>query len=113
MAPKFCTGYLRLSLVTCPVALQPATSESQKVRFHTLNRATGESVVSRYVDAVTGKPVNDDDEVKGYAVSDDKFVLFEDEELAAVGLEAPGRSTSTCSRPTTRSPGFITTRATS
>lgn len=88
MAPRFWTGYLRLSLVTCPVALQPATSESDKVRFHTLNRSTGERVVSRYVDAVTGKPVNDDDEVKGYAVSDDKFVLFEDEELAAVGLES-------------------------
>lgn len=86
MAPRYWTGYLRLSLVTCPVALQPATSESEKVRFHTLNRETGARVVSRYVDAVTNEPVNDDDEVKGYQVDDGRFVIFEDEELAAVGL---------------------------
>lgn len=88
MAPRYWTGYLRLSLVTCPVALQPATSEADKVRFHTLNRATGARVVSRYVDAVTSEPVNDDDEVKGYQVDDDRYVIFEDEELAAVGLES-------------------------
>ena len=45
-------GYLKLSLVTCPVSMSPATSESEKVRFHTLNRETGNRVVSQYVDAV-------------------------------------------------------------
>jgi DNA end-binding protein Ku len=49
-------GYLKLSLVTCPVAMTPATSESEKVRFHTLNEKTGNRVVSQYVDSVTGKP---------------------------------------------------------
>ena len=44
-------GYLKLSLVTCPVAMLPATSEVEKVRFHTLNRATGNRVHARYVDA--------------------------------------------------------------
>ena len=45
MAPRpFWRGYLRLSLVTCPVAMLPATSEAEKVRFHTLNRATGNRV---------------------------------------------------------------------
>ncbi|MBX5164568.1 hypothetical protein HJB87_13800 [Rhizobium sp. NZLR4b] len=39
-------GYLKLSLVTCPVAMSPATSESEKVRFHTLNKETGNRVVS-------------------------------------------------------------------
>lgn len=88
MPPKFWTGYLRLSLVTCPVALQPATSESEKVRFHTLNRATGQRVVSRYIDSVTGKPVNDEKAAKGYEVGDDQFIVFDDEELSSVGLES-------------------------
>lgn len=48
MAPRpYWKGYLKLSLVTCPVAMTPATSESEKVRFHTLNRETGNRVVSR------------------------------------------------------------------
>ena len=46
-------GYLKLSLAMCPVAMSPATSESEKVRFHTLNKATGNRVVSQYVDSVT------------------------------------------------------------
>ncbi len=81
-------GYLKLSLVTCPVALSPATSDSEKVRFHTLSRSTGQRVVSRYIDAVTLEPVNDEDEVKGYEVEEGRYVIFEDEELAAVGLES-------------------------
>ena len=74
-------GYLKLSLVTCPVALSPATSDSEKVRFHTLSRSTGQRVVSRYIDAVTLEPVNDEDEVKGYEVEEGRYVIFEDEEL--------------------------------
>jgi DNA end-binding protein Ku len=89
MAPRpFWKGYLKLSLVTCPVAMMPATSENEKVRFHTLNRATGNRVVSRYVDAVSGKPVDEDDEVKGYPRGEDDYVLLEDEELEAVALES-------------------------
>jgi len=85
---SFWKGYLKLSLVTCPVAMMPATSESEKVRFHTLNRATGNRVVSRYVDAVSGKPVDEDDEVKGYPRGEDDYVLLEDEELEAVALQS-------------------------
>jgi DNA end-binding protein Ku len=81
-------GYLRLSLVTCPVAMLPATSEAEKVRFHTLNRATGNRVHSQYVDAKTGKPVDDEDQVKGYEREDDEYVMLEDEELDAVALES-------------------------
>ena len=56
MSPRpFWRGYLKLSLVTCPVAMMPATTEGEKVRFHTLDRATGHRVASRYIDAVTGK----------------------------------------------------------
>jgi DNA end-binding protein Ku len=89
MAPRpFWKGYLKLSLVTCPVALTPATSDAEKVRFHTLNRKTGNRIVSRYVDSATREPVNEDDEVKGYARDENSFVLLEDEELEAVRLES-------------------------
>jgi Ku70/Ku80 beta-barrel domain len=81
-------GYLRLSLVTCPVVMLPATSEAEKVRFHTLNRATGNRVHSQYVDAETGKPVDEEDHVKGYEREDGEYVLLEDEELDAVALES-------------------------
>jgi DNA end-binding protein Ku len=89
MAPRsFWKGYLKLSLVTCPVAMTPATSDNDKVRFHTLNRKTGDRIVTQYVDAVSGKPVAEEDEVKGYQRGEDDFVLLEDEELEAVGLES-------------------------
>ena len=81
-------GYLKLSLVTCPVAMLPATSEAEKVRFHTLNRATGNRVHARYVDAETGKPVEDEDQVKGYEREDGEYVMLEEEELDAVALES-------------------------
>ncbi|WIY53569.1 Ku protein [Devosia sp. YIM 151766] len=89
MAPRsFWKGYLKLSLVTCPVAMTPATSENEKVRFHTLNAKTGNRVVSQYVDAVSGKPVDEDDEVKGYQRGEDDYVMLEDDEIAAVALES-------------------------
>jgi DNA end-binding protein Ku len=81
-------GYLKLSLVTCPVQMMPATSESEKVRFHTLNRQTRNRVVSHYVDSVTGKDVKEEDEVKGYQRGEDDYVILEDEELENVALES-------------------------
>ncbi|MDQ0393872.1 non-homologous end joining protein Ku [Labrys monachus] len=87
-ARPFWKGYLKLSLVTCPVAMTPATSESEKVRFHTLNRRTGNRIVSHYIDAVSKKPVDEHDQVKGYPRGEDEYVLLEDEELDAVALES-------------------------
>ncbi|MGQ8630231.1 non-homologous end joining protein Ku [Agrobacterium sp. DKPNP3] len=81
-------GYLKLSLVTCPVQMMPATSESEKVRFHTLNRETQNRVVSHYVDSVTGKEVKDEDEVKGYQRGEDEYIMLEDEELENVALDS-------------------------
>lgn len=89
MAPRtFWKGYLKLSLVTCPVQMMPATTERDKVRFHVLNRRTGHRVVSRYVDAQTGKPVGEEDQVKGYPKGESDYVLLEEEELEAVALES-------------------------
>ncbi len=80
-------GYLKLSLVTCPVNMTPATSESEKVRFHTLNKETGNRVVSQYIDSVTGKPVKDENEAKGYARGEDDYVILTDDDLDAVALD--------------------------
>lgn len=80
-------GYLKLSLVTCPVAMSPATSESEKVRFHTLNKATGNRVVSQYVNSITRKPVKDENEIKGYARGENDYVMLPEDELDAVALD--------------------------
>ena len=89
MAPRsFWKGYLKLSLVTCPVAMIPATTDNEKVRFHTLNRATGNRVVSEYVDSETGEAVEDDEQVKGYQRGEDEYLMLEDDEIASVGLES-------------------------
>jgi len=89
MAPRrpYWRGYLKLSLVTCPVAMTPATSESEKVRFHTLNEKTSNRVASQYIDSVTGKPVKDEDEAKGYERGENDYVILTDEDLEAVELE--------------------------
>lgn len=87
MPRPYWKGYLKLSLVTCPVAMSPATSDSEKVRFHTLNRETGNRVVSQYVDLVTGKPVKDENEAKGYARGENDYVILTDDDLDSVALD--------------------------
>ena len=81
-------GYLKLSLVNCPVTLSPVTTEGDKVKFHTINRATNHRITTRYVDAVSGKVVDKDDQAKGYQKSEDKYVILDDDELDAVKLES-------------------------
>jgi DNA end-binding protein Ku len=89
MAPRpFWRGYLKLSLVTCPVQMEPARTAAGSLSFHTMNRRTGNRVESRYVDAETGKPVDDEDQVKGYPLDEERHVMLEDEELDAVALES-------------------------
>lgn len=81
-------GYLKLSLVTCAVTLSPATTQGEKVRFHTLNRKTGERIHTQYVDAVTGKAVAEDDQTKAYEKGEDDYVILEEEDLDAVQLDS-------------------------
>lgn len=81
-------GYLKLSLVSCAVALYPATSTSSRVRFNTINRATGNRVKQKYVDPVSGDDVEADDRVKGYEVGRGSYILVEDEELDAIRIES-------------------------
>jgi DNA end-binding protein Ku len=89
MAPRAnWKGYLKLSLVSCAVALFPATSTSQRVRFNIINRKTGHRVRYDVVDADTNDPVPDEDRVKGYKVEDNAYVLVEEDELDRVALES-------------------------
>ena len=89
MAPRaYWKGYLRLSLVSCPIQLFPATSEREKVRFHQLNRETGNRIRYMKVDAESGDEVAADDIVKGYEVSKGNYIEMEPDELDAVEIES-------------------------
>lgn len=81
-------GFLKLTLVTCPITLTPATTEGDKVKFHTLNRNTGDRIYTRYVDAETGKTVEKDDQVKGYERAENDYLVLEEDELDSVHLES-------------------------
>jgi len=76
-------GYLKVAEVSCPVALYTAASTSERIAFHTINRATGNRVHRQFVDSETGKPVEKDDQVKGYEVGSGDYVVLEPEEIAA------------------------------
>jgi DNA end-binding protein Ku len=89
MAPRAnWKGFLRLSLVTCPVALYPATSESEKVSFNQLNKQTGHRIKYVKVDADTGEEVPNEDIVKGYALDKETFIEVSKEELEELALES-------------------------
>lgn len=89
MAPRAnWKGYLRLSLVSCPVALYPATSDTEKVSFNQLNKNTGHRIRYLKVDAETGDEVEAADIIKGYQVDKDTYVQVEKEELEAIALES-------------------------
>jgi len=81
-------GHLRLSLVTCPVALWPATSEAETIRFNMINPKTNNRIRMQTVDAGTGEQVSRSELVKGFQVAKGEYVLFDKEELDAVKLES-------------------------
>src|SRR3954463_5202066 len=89
MAPRAnWKGFLRLSLVTCPVALFPATSDSEKISFNQINRNTGHRIKYMKVDADTGEEVSSDDIMKGYKVDTDTYIEISREELDNIALES-------------------------
>ena len=81
-------GYLKLSLVTCPVALYPASSQSEKTHFHQINRKTGNRLRQQMVDEETGRVVDKDDKGRGLRAAKGKYVEIEPEELEAVEVES-------------------------
>jgi DNA end-binding protein Ku len=89
VAPRaYWKGYLKLSLVSCPIALYPATSEREKISFHQLNKKTGHRIRYRKVDAETGNEVESSDIIKGYEVAKGEYIELDPEELEAVALES-------------------------
>jgi DNA end-binding protein Ku len=89
VAPRaYWKGYLRLSLVSCPIAIYPATSEREKISFHQINRETGNRIRYLKVDAATGEEVPSDQIIKGYEIAKGEYVVVTDEELESIALES-------------------------
>jgi DNA end-binding protein Ku len=90
MAPArpFWKGYLKLSLVSCPIAMFPASSSSERVSFRQINRKTGHRLKQQLVDSVTGEVVESQDKGRGYQVGKDEYMPVEDEELDSLRLES-------------------------
>jgi DNA end-binding protein Ku len=89
MAPRaYWKSHLKLSLVSCPILLYPATSEREKVHFHQLHKQTGNRIRYKKIDAETGREVEQDDIIKGYEVSKGNYIELEPEELEAVAIES-------------------------
>ena len=81
-------GSLKLSLVSCPVALYPASTAAEKTRFHMINRETGNRLKQQMVDAETGDVVEGDQKARGYELSKGQYVEVEKDELEAVQIES-------------------------
>jgi DNA end-binding protein Ku len=89
VAPRaYWKGYLKLSLVSCPIALFPATSEREKISFHQVNKETGHRIRYKKVDAETGDEVDNADIVKGYEIAKGEYIELEPDELEAVAIES-------------------------
>jgi len=89
MAPRAnWKGFLRLSLVTCPVAPYPATSEAEIISFNQTNKKTGHRIRYSKVDADTGEEVPSEDIIKGYQVDRDRYLEVPEDELENIALES-------------------------
>jgi|SRR5271165_4388821 len=89
MAPRaYWKGYLKLSLISCPIALFPATSEREKISFHQVNKDTGHRIKYRKVDAETGEDVDTEKIIKGYEVGKGAYLEIDPEELEAIAIES-------------------------
>ena len=89
VAPRaYWKGYLKLSLVSCPIALFPATSEREKISFHQINKETGHRIRYKKVDADSGDEVDNADIVKGFEIAKGEYIEVEPEELEAVAIES-------------------------
>ncbi|MDP1584207.1 MAG: Ku protein [Bradyrhizobium sp.] len=90
MAPPraYWKGSLKLSLVSCPVVLYPASTSAEKTRFHMINKETGNRLKQQMVDAETGDVVETDQKGRGYELKKGEYVEIEKEELEAVQIES-------------------------
>src|SRR5690242_7380630 len=92
MAPRaHWKGYLKLSLVSCPVALYPAIAPDERISFRQTNRQTGNRLRQQLVDTITGEVVQSEGKGRGYQIGENPFVAVKDEELEAAREEARSR----------------------
>ena len=77
-------GFLQIGALSCAVGLFTAASTSERLRFNMINRATGNRMNRQFVDSVTGAVVDSADQIKGYEISEGRYLPFEDDEIAAV-----------------------------
>jgi DNA end-binding protein Ku len=82
-------GFLKLSFVSCPIALYPATSAAERVSFRQVNRRTGHRLKHKLVDSVTGEAVDSSNKVRGYEVGEHQFLLVEDRDIERARSERP------------------------
>jgi DNA end-binding protein Ku len=88
MPRAYWKGYLRLSLVTCPIELFPATSQSEKTHFHQINTKTGHRLRQQMVDEQTGRVVDTEHKGRGYELSKGRYVPIDEDELKGVEIES-------------------------
>jgi DNA end-binding protein Ku len=80
--------YLKLSLVSCPIALHTATSGGERIAFRQINKQTGNRLRQQRVDEITREPVDTADKGRGYEYAKGAYVVVEDEELDAIAIES-------------------------
>src|SRR3569833_1810026 len=81
-------GYLKLSLVSCPIALYPATSSGERISFRQINKKTGNRLRQQLEDEETRAPVEAEDKGRGYEVAKGEYIKIEDEEIEAIQVES-------------------------
>jgi DNA end-binding protein Ku len=87
-ARPYWKGYIKLSLVSCPIALYSATSSGERIAFRQINKQTGNRLRQQLVDEVTRDVVDSEDKGRGYEYAKNSYIMIEDEELEAVQIES-------------------------
>ena len=105
-------GYLKLSFVSCPVALYPATSAAEQVSFRQVSRRTGHRLKHKLVNSVTGEAIDASDKARGYEIGENEFLFVEDHDLAQARSERPPPGSIPLAEPPPRiSPPTVAARA--
>jgi Ku protein len=95
-------GFLKLSFVSCPIALYPATLAAERLSFRQVNRRTGHRLKHKLVDSVTGEAVDSSNKARGYEVGENEFLLVEDRDIERARSERPSPGTVEVSEPLRR-----------
>jgi DNA end-binding protein Ku len=111
LSRAYWNGFLKLSFVSCPVALYPATTAAERVSFRQVNRLTGHRLKHQLVDSITGETVETHDKARGYEVGENRFLLVEDRELDQARSQRPPPGTVQLAEPPGPAPGPSAVRA--